>query len=398
MAGTGSSWNAGSWHWEEKSYTRWSREYLESNLQGLSLLPSYSSAPASSAVPGKGDGVHTAVIILPTPRVTGEASVSIRKGKMIRAIDLNIAMQFSSSLSNEAWKKKRCCRGEIALSEVSVESIQDRDYDVKAKLLDAPLPEDEEMNPKEKEEVLKLVKSEGLATLHKALEQYLVDLQDAINTAANRVQGETEVEDSQEKEKDENERKAIAQGEDKEKKGLQPEKETEQRATAQPSPPQLPNSTEKIEDQGSAWNTNSYHWEEKPMTQWCISTLEDRFKTADIELLDGSTKLKFFNVKVEGEASNTLRKGKKLVIFDLAIGADWTATARDEGGVFLADSRGRMDVTEFSSETLDDYQIAILGDGKVPPQQRIDTAAKKELPGQVKHILEKFVQDLRARG
>ncbi|RQX67670.1 putative activator of hsp90 ATPase, partial [Toxoplasma gondii CAST] len=154
----------------------------------------------------------------------------------------------------------------------------------------------------------------------------------------------------------------------------------------------------QVEGQGSVWNANSYHWEEKPMTRWCRSTLEERFNSAELSLLDGSTTLKFFNVKVDGEASNTIRKGKKLVIFDLTIGADWTATARDEAGVFLADSRGRLDVRDFSSETLDDYEVTIQGDGKVPPQQRIDTAAKTELPEKIKDLLSKFVDDLRARG
>lgn len=45
------------------------------------------------------------------------------------------------------------------------------------------------------------------------------------------------------------------------------------------------------------------------MTQWCKSTLEERFKTASIELLDGTTKLKFFNVKVDGEVRINHQEG-----------------------------------------------------------------------------------------
>lgn len=49
------------------------------------------------------------------------------------------------------------------------------------------------------------------------------------------------------------------------------------------------------------------------------------------------------------QASNTLRKGKKLTIFDLTIGADWTATARDEGGVFLAGERRARKIVALDS-------------------------------------------------
>ncbi|XP_058515472.1 activator of 90 kDa heat shock protein ATPase homolog 2-like, partial [Ochotona princeps] len=153
-----------------------------------------------------------------------------------------------------------------------------------------------------------------------------------------------------------------------------------------------------LEGRGSVWNPSSYHWEEKPMTSWCQETLKDRLSNTGFHILDNSTTLQLFNITVEGEASNTIRKGRKLVIFDLTIGADWTATARDESGVFLADSRGRLEINDFTSETAEEYQLMIRGDGKIPAQQRIDTAARKELPSQLQQLLRQFVQDLRSRG
>lgn len=36
-AGTGSLWNANSWHWEEKQYTEWATEWLHAKLSGIKL-------------------------------------------------------------------------------------------------------------------------------------------------------------------------------------------------------------------------------------------------------------------------------------------------------------------------------------------------------------------------
>ncbi|CBZ50736.1 conserved hypothetical protein [Neospora caninum Liverpool] len=384
-AAAGSVWNANSWHWEEKSYTKWSKEYLQSHLGGLNLLENVEDF---------------SVKILPTPTVTGEASVSVRKGKTILAIDLAVKMQFEALVKrpDAAEGSSRKCRGEISVSDVSAESIEDRDYTSSAKLIDVPLPEAEAMSSEERQKALKLVKGKCMDALHASLRKFIKDLQEAESNSerlqADKAQREAELKRMQEAEKEKGEeKKAIA--EQQKLRDREMKEEAKQRAAAQPASSPQPT---QVEGQGSVWNANSYHWEEKPMTQWCHATLQERFATAELSLLEGSTTLKFFNVKVEGEASNTIRKGKKLVIFDLAIGADWTATARDEAGVFLADSRGRLEISDFSSETLDDYQVTVQGDGKVPPQHRIDNAAKTELPEKIKVILSKFVEDLRARG
>ncbi|OEH79360.1 activator of hsp90 [Cyclospora cayetanensis] len=95
-------------------------------------------------------------------------------------------------------------------------------------------------------------------------------------------------------------------------------------------------------------------------------------------------------------ASLSLRKNRKMLFFDLSAEADWTATARDKDGRFLADSRGHMTLKEFSSDD-DDCRITFSGDGKVPPQHRIDNAAKKEGPLQVTELLKQFVQEMRSK-
>ena len=60
----------------------------------------------------------------------------------------------------------------------------------------------------------------------------------------------------------------------------------------------------------SVWNVNAYHWETrkvlKPTVAWLKDNLENHFS----------------NLKVEGEAEVSIRKGKKIVVFDLNIECD----------------------------------------------------------------------------
>jgi len=62
------------------------------------------------------------------------------------------------------------------------------------------------------------------------------------------------------------------------------------------------------ETQASVWNVNAYHWEtrrmEKPAAEWLTAQL---------------TAKGFGQVQVNGEAEVSIRKGKKIVIFDLKI-------------------------------------------------------------------------------
>ncbi|XP_026190245.1 uncharacterized protein LOC34619950 [Cyclospora cayetanensis] len=173
----------------------------------------------------------------------------------------------------------------------------------------------------------------------------------------------------------------------------QPSAEMQQTST---SPPENAQEAGTTNNNPSAWNPSSSHWEERQLTPWCLSTLTERFTAAKLSLLEGSAELMFFNVSVKGEASLSLRKNRKMLFFDLSAEADWTATARDKDGRFLADSRGHMTLKEFSSDD-DDCRITFSGDGKVPPQHRIDNAAKKEGPLQVTELLKQFVQEMRSK-
>ena len=75
------------------------------------------------------------------------------------------------------------------------------------------------------------------------------------------------------------------------------------------------NAPKKIEGTGSVWNQNSYHWEEKAVNQWAedhlkkiLTTYRHQWQEAHFHI----SELKEF----KGEASVSIRKGKKIVAYD----------------------------------------------------------------------------------
>ncbi|RQX67666.1 putative activator of hsp90 ATPase, partial [Toxoplasma gondii CAST] len=221
-AAAGSVWNANSWHWEEKSYTKWSREYLQARLGSLKLVEDV-------------DGFS--VTTLPTPAVSGEASVSVRKGKTILAVDMAVKLQFEAQLKQDGNRK---CRGEISVTDISSESVEDRDYTTSARLTDVDLPAAEAMTAEERQKALAIVKRNGMNAVHAALERFIKDLQETESNSerlqADKAQREAELQRMQvaEKEKGE-EKKAIA--EQQKRMDSEMKERARQRAAAQPAPP-----------------------------------------------------------------------------------------------------------------------------------------------------------------
>ena len=63
-AGVGSIWNKGNWHWEEKNYTEFAKEYLK----GVLCVIKVNAADAE-------------IEVYEVKELTGSASVTIRKQK-----------------------------------------------------------------------------------------------------------------------------------------------------------------------------------------------------------------------------------------------------------------------------------------------------------------------------
>lgn len=76
---SGSVWNANAWHWEEKPMTAWAQSWLQRQLDGLTL--SFLGGLASA--------------VLAETKVSGDASVSVRKGRPISLFQLRIECAWS---------------------------------------------------------------------------------------------------------------------------------------------------------------------------------------------------------------------------------------------------------------------------------------------------------------
>lgn len=78
---TASSWNVNAWHWEEKPMDRWSHAWIQSALGELRIELFGGSAEA----------------VLSDVEVSGDASVSIRKGQSIVLFSLNVSSKWRAT-------------------------------------------------------------------------------------------------------------------------------------------------------------------------------------------------------------------------------------------------------------------------------------------------------------
>lgn len=106
---------------------------------------------------------------------------------------------------------------------------------------------------------------------------------------------------------------------------------------------------ESIAGTGSVWNTNSYHWEEKPIGKWAddqlkmtVSQFTYQFNDAIMTIIE----IKEF----KGEASMSVRKGKKIVQFDYNVLMKWKVSYKDKDGTEIANCIGTFEWPEISSE------------------------------------------------
>ena len=74
----------------------------------------------------------------------------------------------------------------------------------------------------------------------------------------------------------------------------------------------------------STWNTG-YHWEEKDHSSWAKNRIGELIKTTTT-VKKGLT-IEYTEVKVEGHATLNMRKGQKLVGYELNVHVPWKGDA-----------------------------------------------------------------------
>ncbi|CAK0849587.1 unnamed protein product, partial [Prorocentrum cordatum] len=117
-----SVWNANAWHWEEKPMTQWAQGWLRERLLGLTvrLLDGAVSAHFTDA------------------SVSGDASVSIRKGQVVSLFQLSIQGRWSACLAGAQGSLGAAgtkAEGELAVPEFTSEEAERSSVAVKAKVI-----------------------------------------------------------------------------------------------------------------------------------------------------------------------------------------------------------------------------------------------------------------------
>merc|ERR1719272_2326833 len=78
--------------------------------------------------------------------------------------------------------------------------------------------------------------------------------------------------------------------------------------------------------QGSVWNANAWHWEEKPMTTWAHAWLQRKLEGLTVSMLGGLASATLSDAKISGDASLSVRKGRPITLFQLRLECKWTVT------------------------------------------------------------------------
>mmetsp|Transcript_5303 Transcript_5303/g.19393 ORF Transcript_5303/g.19393 Transcript_5303/m.19393 type:complete len:266 (+) Transcript_5303:132-929(+) len=146
---------------------------------------------------------------------------------------------------------------------------------------------------------------------------------------------------------------------------------------------------------GSAWNMNSWHYEEQDLGKWGKRRLQELLKNRHECFFEhDGLELEFeFDLspgKVEGDCWTHIRKGKKVVGFDYELSLRYSGALRSDSNKWLA--TGRVEY-EFTVDD-DDPSVQFTSDQSFPFHNKIKAAVLEHITAR----LQVFVSELRVRG
>ena len=200
---------------------------------------------------------------------TGFASVSVRKGKRVLVFEFAISM------------KVRCgnTTGFIKIPEFSNDEL-DPTFRVDC----------------EDESIKEYLRKDGAKVMKQELTKF-VDFMNSLET------GESVIEADKQRREEELARAKQAEIE----KGIE-----KQRIAEAVKAKEREAVSNRTFVEASVWNPNSYHWETRKLDKWAAEWIKSQLHAPD-----------FTDVAVSGEAENSIRKGKKITIFNLKIEAKY---------------------------------------------------------------------------
>ncbi|CRG99865.1 activator of Hsp90 ATPase, putative [Plasmodium relictum] len=344
----GSVWNRNSWHWEEKNYNKWGESYIKSKLINLKIEE------------------DDLIIYFDNIKVTGSACVSIRKGKQINSFEYIIKFQWLSSNKTDNIEH----RGDIEILDFSNCSVEDNDYEINI---------EKESDNDESRRIYDILKKEGKEKIKDSLKNFPEDL---LKHDASESSKELKIKENEE-EKLKN-IKVVNSNETKKEnllesmnKGINDEKK-----------------------EGSVWNINNYHWEERCLTKWAKEELKNILDNCTVEL-SNNIFLQFFYSEVEGEASSSIRKKKKILIYDLKVNSEWKAYKRKKNNEIEIETKGHVSIGEIISDfSCDDetkYKYNFIFDNNTIEYKDMNDIIKSEASNQINKIIDSFISKMKEK-
>merc|ERR1719291_1625652 len=135
--------------------------------------------------------------------------------------------------------------------------------------------------------------------------------------------------------------------------------------------------------------------------------MQDMFKGASIELAGTEgAKLSFFRVDTTGDCALAVKPGgQPRPMFELRIELDWKVEQLVDNGKSIAEAKGQIQVTDFSSEDIESPQMKLICDNQLPPgatpafktlMDKLNAAVKEAgLPEVSRMLSQDFVSELK---
>ena len=138
-----------------------------------------------------------------------------------------------------------------------------------------------------------------------------------------------------------------------------------------------------------AANVNQWHWSELDQLPWAKERLTELLKDVAAKGVPDKGWVKVTKVAVEGEASVSNRKGKRIVAFELKVTCDW------KGQVDYDDVEGTLSAPYVSEDVgADDYELKLSAkDAGDASHKKAIKFLQKELPA-VQTALRTFTEEI----
>ncbi|EUD65704.1 hypothetical protein C922_03952 [Plasmodium inui San Antonio 1] len=358
----GSVWNRNSWHWEEKNYNKWGESYIKNKLSDLKI---------------EKEGLS---VYFDRVDISGNASVSIRKGKQINSFEYVIKFDWVFSKTGE---DKEYPGGTAEILDFSNCSVEDNDYAINVELIG-----DQEKS----KQAYDILRRDGKEKIKDSLKDFPADLLKHDSNESNKEQKILAEEEAKlQSAKVQNVHQNQPQG------AAANSTNNANNANIANSANHVKESKEEEKKEGSIWNINNYHWEEKCLTKWAKEELKNMLDSSTVQL-SNNIFLQLFSSEVEGEASSSLRKKKKIIIYDLKINCEWKAFKKNRNGQVEMEITGHVTVndviSDFSSDDESKYTFQFVFDSAHPEGAAMNEVIRTEGPAQIEKIIETFISKM----